>query len=68
MTDFWTATLTFAQTITEQVGDKLLADFGQVQASSEKADGSLVTQSESMGRSNTARRDRHSISRSWCFK
>lgn len=45
MTDFWTATLTFAQQITEQVGTRLLADFGQVQAS-EKADGSLITQSD----------------------
>jgi myo-inositol-1(or 4)-monophosphatase len=43
---FWTTILTFAQTTTERVGNKLSADFGQVQASSEKADGSLVTQSD----------------------
>lgn len=42
---FWTTILTFAQTITERVGRKLLTDFGQVQAL-EKADGSLVTQSD----------------------
>lgn len=44
MTD-WPTILTFAQTVTVQVGRQLLADFGQVQAT-EKADGSLVTQSD----------------------
>lgn len=43
---FWTTILTFARTTTQRVGNKLLTDFGQVQASSEKADGSLVTQSD----------------------
>ena len=40
--DFWPTVLTFAETTTAQVGQKLLADFGQVQADV-KADGSLVT-------------------------
>jgi myo-inositol-1(or 4)-monophosphatase len=42
MQDFWTNVVTFAQTITHQVGVTLLQDFGQVQAI-EKSDGSLVT-------------------------
>lgn len=41
--DFCERVLTFAKTTTAQVGQKLLADFGQVQAS-EKSDGSLITQ------------------------
>lgn len=45
MTDFWTAILDFASTTTSSVGDRLLKDFGQVQAS-QKADGSLVTQAD----------------------
>ncbi len=45
MSDFWTQVLDFAQTMTHQVGDRLLTDFGQVQAQ-EKADGSLVTQAD----------------------
>ncbi|MDX2213243.1 MAG: inositol monophosphatase family protein [Oculatellaceae cyanobacterium bins.114] len=45
MTDFWTDILTFAETTTQRVGAQLLKDFGQAQAS-EKADGSLVTQSD----------------------
>ncbi len=45
MSDFWTAILAFAQTTTAQVGRQLLIDFGQVKAA-EKADGSLVTQSD----------------------
>lgn len=45
MTEFWPTISTFAQTVTVQVGRQLLADFGQVQAT-EKADGSLVTQSD----------------------
>jgi myo-inositol-1(or 4)-monophosphatase len=40
--DFWDAVLTFAEATTTAVGQKLLEDFGQVQANL-KADGSLVT-------------------------
>lgn len=43
--NFWTEVFTFAETTTEQVGTRLLKDFGQVQAS-EKVDGSLVTRSD----------------------
>ncbi len=50
MSDFWTQVLDFAQTITAQVGTRLLQDFGHVWAAekqaAEKADGSLVTQSD----------------------
>lgn len=42
---FWTNVLDQAQQITKQVGQRLLEDFGQVNAS-EKADGSLVTASD----------------------
>ena len=45
MTDFWTETKTFAETITKQVGAQLLQDFGHAHAA-EKSDGSLVTQSD----------------------
>ena len=45
MTDFWTEVLTFSKRTTQRVGAQLLRDFGQVQAA-EKADGSLVTQSD----------------------
>ncbi|HEY9847387.1 MAG TPA: inositol monophosphatase family protein, partial [Candidatus Caenarcaniphilales bacterium] len=45
MTSFWVTILEFAQTITLQVGERLLSDFGQVQAA-EKADGSLVTHAD----------------------
>jgi myo-inositol-1(or 4)-monophosphatase len=45
MTDFWTAILDFATATTTRVGNRLLTDFGQVQAS-QKADGSLVTQAD----------------------
>ncbi len=45
MTDFWDQILDLAQSVTRQVGQQLLQDFGQVQAN-EKADGSLVTQSD----------------------
>ncbi|NMG08865.1 inositol monophosphatase family protein [Brasilonema sp. UFV-L1] len=45
MTEFWTSILDFAQTTTTRVGKQLMQDFGQVQAS-QKADGSLVTQSD----------------------
>lgn len=41
----WTEILAFAQALTDRVGAQLLQDFGQAQAS-EKADGSLVTQSD----------------------
>ena len=41
----WTDILNFAEKTTARVGQQLLADFGQAQAS-EKADGSLVTQSD----------------------
>jgi myo-inositol-1(or 4)-monophosphatase len=43
--NFWSQVLHCAQSITEQVGQQLLADFGKVQAS-QKADGSLVTQAD----------------------
>ncbi|MFM7427823.1 MAG: inositol monophosphatase family protein [Elainella sp.] len=43
--DFWDEILNFAQTTTARVGEQLLADFGQATAV-EKADGSLVTQSD----------------------
>lgn len=43
--DFWPTVLTLAETITAQVGTQLLTEFAQVQAT-EKADGSLVTQSD----------------------
>lgn len=45
MSEFWSAVLSFTQQITERVGVQLLRDFGQAQAA-EKADGSLVTQSD----------------------
>ncbi len=45
MTDFWDTVLTFAETTAARVGKQLMADFGFVQAS-EKADGSLITQSD----------------------
>jgi myo-inositol-1(or 4)-monophosphatase len=45
MTDFWHQVLTFAETATVQVGERLLCDFGKVGAA-EKSDGSLVTQSD----------------------
>lgn len=45
MENFWHPVLNFAEAITHQVGNQLLNDFGQVQVS-EKADGSLVTQSD----------------------
>ncbi|EKQ70633.1 inositol monophosphatase/fructose-1,6-bisphosphatase family protein [Leptolyngbyaceae cyanobacterium JSC-12] len=43
--DFWTQVLDFAETTTHRVGDHLLQDVGFAQAA-EKADGSLVTQSD----------------------
>lgn len=45
MTDFWTAILDFSTSTATKVGNQLLQDFGQVQAS-QKADGSLVTQAD----------------------
>jgi myo-inositol-1(or 4)-monophosphatase len=42
---FWTQVLTFAEAATRRVGTQLLQDFGAAQAH-EKADGSLVTQSD----------------------
>ena len=45
MADFWTTVLDFAQETTARVGNQLMVDFGQAQAS-QKADGSLVTQSD----------------------
>lgn len=45
MNDFWATLLDFAATTTGAVGERLLQDFGQVQAS-QKADGSLVTGSD----------------------
>lgn len=45
MQTFWTSVVTFAHTVTQQVGERLLTEFGKVQATS-KSDGSLVTQSD----------------------
>ncbi|NJK41190.1 MAG: inositol monophosphatase [Acaryochloridaceae cyanobacterium SU_2_1] len=45
MKKFWTSVVTFAHTVTAQVGERLLGEFGQVQAEY-KADGSLVTASD----------------------
>ena len=45
MDNFWTAILDFAHTTTTRVGEQLLRDFGQVQAT-HKSDGSLVTQAD----------------------
>ncbi len=45
MDEFWKHLLSFAETTTTEVGEQLLADFGQVQAT-QKADGSLVTRSD----------------------
>jgi len=45
MTEFWTTILEFAQTTSTRVGNQLMQDFGHVQAL-QKADGSLVTQSD----------------------
>ncbi|MGD1859137.1 MAG: inositol monophosphatase family protein [Leptolyngbyaceae cyanobacterium] len=43
MTNFWPQILDFSETITAEVGTKLLAAFGSAQAE-EKSDGSLVTE------------------------
>jgi myo-inositol-1(or 4)-monophosphatase len=42
---FWTTVFTCAQTVTAQVGERLLTEFGHVSAT-EKSDGSLVTHSD----------------------
>lgn len=43
--DFWTDILHFAEETTQRIGAQLLADFGHAQGT-EKADGTLVTQSD----------------------
>lgn len=43
--DFWADVLSFAEQTTARIGQQLLIDFGQAQAT-EKADGTLVTQSD----------------------
>lgn len=45
MSHFWIDVLTFSEAVTQRVGAQLLIDFGRAQAT-EKADGSLVTQSD----------------------
>ena len=45
MQKFWTSVVTFSHTVTQQVGERLLTEFGAVQATT-KTDGSLVTQSD----------------------
>lgn len=45
MNDFWDRILDFCQQTTQRVSDRLLQDFGQLQAS-QKEDGSLVTQAD----------------------
>lgn len=45
MNDFWNEIVAFANSTTERVGNQLLEEFGQSSAI-EKADGSLVTQSD----------------------
>jgi myo-inositol-1(or 4)-monophosphatase len=42
METFWSQVLDFCYQATGQVGDRLLADFGKLQATN-KADGTLVT-------------------------
>jgi len=42
METFWSQVLDFCYQATEQVGDRLVADFGKLQATN-KADGTLVT-------------------------
>lgn len=50
MTDFWTQVVDFAETTTAKVGSQLLSNFGlsgtESRMPTEKADGSLVTQSD----------------------
>ncbi|MBE9042842.1 inositol monophosphatase family protein [Pleurocapsales cyanobacterium LEGE 10410] len=45
MNEFWDRVLDFCVQTTEQVSDRLMQDFGKIQAS-EKEDGSLVTQAD----------------------
>ena len=45
MKDFWLQILNFCQQNTQQIGDRLMADFGTIQAE-KKADGSLVTKAD----------------------
>ncbi len=45
MQDFWQQVLDFSQSITAEVGNQLMTEFGQVQAE-QKTDGSLVTQAD----------------------
>jgi myo-inositol-1(or 4)-monophosphatase len=43
--EFWTQVLDFARTTSKTVGDRLVADFGKIQAT-RKEDGTLVTQAD----------------------
>lgn len=45
MPDFWEQVLQFCQVTTQTIGDRLINDFGRLQAT-EKEDGSLVTQAD----------------------
>lgn len=45
MKEFWTEIVDFAQETTEKIGNRLLSNFGTLQAT-HKADGSLVTQAD----------------------
>jgi myo-inositol-1(or 4)-monophosphatase len=45
MQDFWTEVLNFCQTTTKNLSDKLVADFGKIQAT-QKPDGTLVTSAD----------------------
>ena len=45
MKDFWKQILIFCQQTTEDIGDRLVKDFGKIQAE-QKEDGSLVTQAD----------------------
>lgn len=45
MDNFWTEVLTFCQATTERIGDRLVADFGKIQAT-RKEDGTLVTKAD----------------------
>jgi myo-inositol-1(or 4)-monophosphatase len=45
MNAFWSEVLNFSQTITREVGDRVVQDFGKLQATA-KEDGSLVTQAD----------------------
>jgi myo-inositol-1(or 4)-monophosphatase len=45
MNEFWDRVLTFTKTLSEQIGDRLIQDFGSIQAM-RKDDGTLVTQAD----------------------